>query len=41
MTANRYTVARRTPFRPTTVIGGILESEYNALFEAAHTSDFK
>jgi hypothetical protein len=29
-------VARRTPFRQTTVIGGILEFECNALVEAAH-----
>ncbi len=28
-------VARRTPFRRTKVIGGILESECNALFDAA------
>jgi len=34
-------VARRTPFRQTTVIGGILEFECNALFEAAHNSAFK
>ncbi|GJL51225.1 MAG: hypothetical protein NPIRA01_24520 [Nitrospirales bacterium] len=29
-------VARRTPFRQTKVIGGLLESECNALFKAAH-----
>jgi hypothetical protein len=29
-------VARRTPFRHTTDIGGILEFECHALFEAAH-----
>ncbi|MYF73607.1 MAG: nucleoside deaminase [Gemmatimonadetes bacterium] len=34
-------VARRTPFRQTKVIGGILEFECNALFEAAHKSDSK
>ena len=34
-------VARRTPFRETTVIGGILERECNALFTAAHRSAFK
>ncbi len=34
-------VARRTPFRQTTVIGGILEFECNALFEAAHNSAFE
>ena len=34
-------VARRTPFRETTVIGGILERECNALFKAAHRSAFK
>lgn len=34
-------VARRTPFRQTTVIGGILERECNALFEAAHGSAFQ
>ncbi len=34
-------VARRTPFRQTKVIGGILERECNALFEAAHRSVFK
>lgn len=28
-------VSRQTPFRHTTIIGGILESECNALFEAA------
>ncbi len=28
-------VVRRTPFRSITVVGGILESECNALFEAA------
>jgi tRNA(Arg) A34 adenosine deaminase TadA len=28
-------VVRRTPFRRTTVLGGILEAECNALFEAA------
>ena len=31
-------VARRTPFRNTKVIGGILEQECNGLFEAAHRS---
>ena len=34
-------VARRTPFRQTNVIGGILEFECNTLFEAAHKSDSK
>jgi tRNA(adenine34) deaminase len=34
-------VARRTPFRQTKVIGGILESECNALFEARLKSDSK
>jgi tRNA(Arg) A34 adenosine deaminase TadA len=34
-------VSRRTPFRQTKVIGGILENECNALFEAAHNSAFK
>lgn len=34
-------VSRRTPFRQTTIIGGILESECNALFETAHDSAFK
>jgi tRNA(adenine34) deaminase len=34
-------VARRTPFRQTKVIGGILEFECNSLFEAAHKSDSK
>ncbi len=32
-------VARRTSFRQTRVIGGILEFECNALFEAARKSD--
>jgi tRNA(adenine34) deaminase len=31
-------VARRTPFRNTKVIGGVLEQECNALFEAAQRS---
>ena len=34
-------VARRTPFRQTKVIGGILEFECNALFEAAHKNGSK
>ncbi len=34
-------VARRTPFRQTKVIGGILERECNALFESTHRSAFK
>ncbi len=34
-------VARRTPFRRTRVIGGILEAECNALFDAVPKSDFK
>lgn len=34
-------VARRTPFRQTKVIGGILELECNALFEAAHHRGLK
>lgn len=34
-------VARRTPFRQTRVIGGILEVECNALFEARLKSDSK
>jgi tRNA(Arg) A34 adenosine deaminase TadA len=34
-------VSRRTPFRNTMIIGGILESECNALFEAAQNSAFK
>ncbi|MDT7044114.1 nucleoside deaminase [Candidatus Nitronereus thalassa] len=34
-------VSRRTPFRDTTIIGGILEQECNALFEAAHQSTCK
>lgn len=32
-------VARRTPFRQTKVIGGILERACNALFEAAYKSN--
>ncbi len=31
-------VSRRTPFRHTTIIGGILKSECNALFEAARNN---
>jgi len=34
-------VAHRTPFRHTKVIGGILEFECNALFEAAYKNDSK
>ncbi|HBP88402.1 MAG TPA: nucleoside deaminase, partial [Nitrospiraceae bacterium] len=34
-------VARRTPFRNTKVIGGILERECNALFEAAQRDALK
>jgi len=34
-------VARRTPFRQTKVIGGILEDECNVLFDAAPKSEFK
>lgn len=34
-------VAQRTPFRHTKVIGGILELECNALFEAARKADFE
>lgn len=34
-------ISRRTPFRNTTIVGGILESECNALFEAANNSAFK
>ena len=34
-------VARRTPFRNTRVIGGILEQECNALFEAAQGEALK
>jgi tRNA(adenine34) deaminase len=34
-------VARRTPFRQTKVIGGILELECNALFEAANRDVLK
>jgi tRNA(adenine34) deaminase len=34
-------VARRTPFRNTRVIGGILEQECNALFEAAQGDAMK
>ncbi|MDT3776358.1 nucleoside deaminase [Nitrospira sp. MA-1] len=34
-------VARRTPFRNTKVIGGILEQECNALFEAAQRDVLK
>ncbi|MBA3967812.1 MAG: nucleoside deaminase [Nitrospirales bacterium] len=34
-------VSRRTPFRQTKVIGGILERECNALFESTHRSAFK
>jgi tRNA(adenine34) deaminase len=34
-------VARRTPFRNTRVIGGILEQECNALFEAAQGEPLK
>jgi tRNA(adenine34) deaminase len=34
-------VARRTPFRNTRVIGGILEQECNALFEAAQGEAMK
>ncbi len=34
-------VARRTPFRQTRVVGGILESECNPLFDAAARGDFK
>ncbi|WP_447965595.1 nucleoside deaminase [Nitrospira sp. Ecomares 2.1] len=34
-------VARRTPFRNTKVIGGILEQECNALFEAAQGEAMK
>ena len=34
-------VARRTPFRQTTVVGGILVEECNALFEAAAKGEYK
>lgn len=34
-------VARRTPFRQTRIIGGILESECNRLFDAAPEGGFK
>lgn len=34
-------VAHRTPFRQTTVIGGILETECNMLFEAARDRGFR
>ena len=34
-------VARRTPFRNTRVIGGVLEQECNALFEAAQGEALK
>ncbi len=34
-------VARRTSFRQTRVVGGILESECNPLFDAAPKGDFK
>jgi tRNA(Arg) A34 adenosine deaminase TadA len=34
-------VARRTPFRNTKVISGILERECNALFEAANRNVLK
>jgi len=34
-------VARRTPFRQTKVIGGILERECNVLFKAAHHRPLK
>ena len=34
-------VARRTPFRHTRIVGGILESECNPLFDAAPKSTFK
>ncbi len=34
-------VARRTPFRQTKVVGGILEAECNALFEAAPRGYFR
>ncbi|MGH8609302.1 MAG: nucleoside deaminase [Gammaproteobacteria bacterium] len=34
-------VARRTPFRQSTVIGGILAEECNALFEAAPASKYR
>ena len=34
-------VARRTPFRQTKIVGGILESECNPLFDAAPKGTFK
>ena len=34
-------VARRTPFRQTNIVGGILESECNPLFDAAPKGTFK
>jgi tRNA(Arg) A34 adenosine deaminase TadA len=34
-------VARRTPFRKTTIVGGILEAECNRLFDAAPKGTFK
>jgi len=34
-------VARRTPFRQTRIVGGILEAECNALFDAAPKGRFK
>jgi tRNA(Arg) A34 adenosine deaminase TadA len=34
-------IARRTPFRQTTIVGGILEDECNPLFDAAPKGSFK
>jgi len=34
-------VGRRTPFRHTRIVGGILERECNALFDAAPKGDSK